>query len=199
MKMKRSLAICCLASLAIVTGFSTCGKAGVCDPGVYLETPQLCSAIASLGFGLEFRTGVSIGTAPQSTIDIRNGGTPALVMESVSRTGDGAFRSDVTYDLPDGGSGSTLPATIPGGEHFYIRVIFTPTQARAYSGQVAVRSNAGPEAIRAMLDAAAASGFTAVLDANRNQPDGGFVFLLSGCGVPTDGGSSPCYFDGGVR
>jgi hypothetical protein len=199
MKMKRPLAIGCVASLVIVTGFSSCGKApGVCDPGVYLDTPQLCSDQASLGFGLEFRTGVTIGTAPQRTIDIRNGGTANLVVESASRTGDGAFRSDLGYELPDGGQGSTLPATIRGGDHLFIRVIFTPTQPIPYSGQIAVRSNAGPEAIGAMLDVAAASGFTAVLTANRNQPDGGFVFLLSGCGVPPDGGTSPCYFDGGV-
>jgi hypothetical protein len=199
MNMKRPLAIGSLASAAIIIGFSACGKPpSLCDVGYYLDTPQLCASNASLGFGLEFRTGTIIGTSQPNTLDLRNGGLADLVVESVTRTGDSAFTSSLSYDLPDGGSTSTLPTALQAGKHLYVQVLFAPTQARAYSGLITVRSNSGPEAIRNLLDAAAANGFTAVLAANQGQPDGGFAFLLSGCGVPADGGASPCYRDGGI-
>lgn len=197
--MNRPLLIGCLASLLILTGFSSCGKPPeVCDVGYYLSTPQLCPDVSSVGFGQEFRTGTIIGTRPQNSIDVRNGGTADLVVDSVTRTGDSAFSHDLIYTLPDGGSGTSVPATIPGGKHLFLRVVFAPTQAKAYSGKLTVATNSGPESIQRLIDVASAGGFTSVVAANQGQPAGTYVFLLSGCGVPSDGGTSPCYFDGGV-
>ena len=125
--MNRPLLIGCLASLLILTGFSSCGKPPeVCDVGYYLSTPQLCPDVSSVGFGQEFRTGTIIGTRPQNSIDVRNGGTADLVVDSVTRTGDSAFSHDLIYTLPDGGSGTSVPATIPGGKHLFLRVVFAP-------------------------------------------------------------------------
>jgi hypothetical protein len=88
-------------------------------------------------------------------------------------SGSGAFRLDVAYDL-DGGFGAGLPATVAGGKHAYLRVLFTPTQPQLYTGQIAVGSDA------------------------ENTPSA--TLSLSGCGLPGpgDGGRSPCYYDGGV-
>jgi len=197
--MKRLLVIGCLASVSIITVFASCGKPPeVCDIGYYLDAPQLCPDRASLGFGLEFRTGTFIGRTVSNTIDVRNGGTTDLVVSAAARTGDNAFSSDVIYDLPDGGSGTTLPATIPGGKHLFLRVFFAPTQAKAYSGLLTVQSNSGPESIKKILDGASAAGATPVVTANQGLPAGSFAFLLAGCGVPEDGGTSPCYLDGGT-
>ena len=64
-----------------------------------------------------------------------------------------------------------IPASIKGKQNLLIRVFFAPTEARAYSGKITVQSNADllPEV----------------------------QFDVSGCGVPSDGGTSPCYRDGG--
>lgn len=67
---------------------------------------------------------------------------------------------------------ATLPANITGNKYFYMRVVFAPTEAKLYTGKITVLSNA------------------------ENTPTR--EFEISGCGVPMDGGSSPCYLDGGV-
>lgn len=67
---------------------------------------------------------------------------------------------------------SMLPANIPGNKFLAMRVTFAPTEAKLYTGRITLQSNA-------------ANG--AALE-----------FEVSGCGVPSDGGTSPCYRDGGV-
>ena len=64
-----------------------------------------------------------------------------------------------------------LPANITGNKYFYMRVVFAPTEARLYTGKIVVLSSGG------------------------RSPS--LEFELSGCGVPADGGTSPCYRDGG--
>lgn len=64
-----------------------------------------------------------------------------------------------------------LPATIKANKAFYLQVTFAPTAAKLYTGKIVVESNAENGATK--------------------------EFGLSGCGVPTDGGASPCYRDGG--
>lgn len=63
---------------------------------------------------------------------------------------------------------ATLPATIKGNKYFYMRVVFAPTQAKLYEGKITVK-----------------------FDPSKNIPER--VFEITGCGVPLDGGSSPCY------
>lgn len=67
---------------------------------------------------------------------------------------------------------STFPATIEGNKKFLMRVTFTPKQAKLYTGKITMQSNSS-------------NGTTT-------------EFEVSGCGVPNDGGTSPCYRDGGV-
>lgn len=67
---------------------------------------------------------------------------------------------------------ATLPAAVKGNKFFYIRVIFAPTEAKLYTGSITMASNA------------------------ENTPSK--TFEVSGCGIPSDGGTSPCYRDGGM-
>ncbi len=67
---------------------------------------------------------------------------------------------------------ASLPATIQGNKYFYMQVVFAPTEAKLYTGKIVLQSN------------------------GENFPSK--EFLISGCGVPTDGGASPCYRDGGM-
>lgn len=65
---------------------------------------------------------------------------------------------------------ASLPATVKGNKYFYMRVVFAPTQAKLYTAKISVQSNA----------------------ANFPSKD----FELTGCGVPTNGGTSPCFGGG---
>ncbi|MDP2273553.1 MAG: hypothetical protein Q8N23_35110 [Archangium sp.] len=79
------------------------------------------------------------------------------------------FSGDTAFTLST--EPSTLPATIKGNKNFFIRVLFAPTEAKLYTGKITVQSNA--------------------------ELAPSLEFDVSGCGVPTDGGTSPCYRDGG--
>jgi hypothetical protein len=163
--MKRSLLIGGLSSLAILSGFAACGKPPVvCDGDSLSSAAQVCSDRDSLGFGLEFGTGTRIGTAPQDSLTIRNGGIADLTITSADLSGDNAFK--LTTEP------AVVPATIKGNKNFFMRVVFAPTEARRYSAKIVVQSN------------------------GENFPSK--EFTLSGCGIPTDGGTSPCYLDGGL-
>lgn len=158
--MQRSILLGSLASLAILSGFSACGKAPVaCDADSLMQNAHVCPDRESLGFAQEFNSGTFIGQRPQDTIAVRNGGLADLEVSSATISGDPAFT--LTTEP------ATLPATIKGNKYFYMRVVFAPTEARAYSAKITVQSNA------------------------ENAPSR--EFQVSGCGVPTDGGTSPCY------
>jgi hypothetical protein len=158
--MKRTLLVG-LTTLAIVSGFAACGQPAVpCAADAPLtDKPQVCPDRDSLGFGQEFGSGTRIGTKPQDSLIIRNGGLADLNITNVSFTGDSEFQ--ITTEP------ATLPTGVKGNKYFYIRVIFSPTEAKRYSGTITMASNA------------------------ENSPSK--TFAVTGCGVPADGGSSPCY------
>lgn len=161
----KQLLVGCLSSVAILSGFSSCGKEPVACMGDDLTTAaQACSDRASLGFAQEFGSGTFIGSRPQDTLSVKNGGIADLVITSANYSGDSAFM--VTTEP------ASLPATIKGNKYFFMRVVFAPTEARAYSGKITVQSNA--------------------------EKSPSIEFAITGCGVPTDGGTSPCYRDGGM-
>lgn len=160
----RALLIGSLCAAAILSGFFACGKPPApCTPDSLTNAPQACPDKGSLGFGREFGTATLLGTAPQETLTVRNGGVGDLIISSATLTGDSAFALSTEP--------STFPATIAGNKYFYMRVIFTPTAAKLYTGRITVQSNA------------------------QNSPSQ--EFQVTGCGLPSDGGTSPCYRDGG--
>ncbi len=147
------------------------GGINYCAKGFYQTTPYLCPSVDSLGFGQEFNSGTVIGTKPPQTIDVRNNGTPTLEVASATLAGDPEFTLNVSYEATDGGFGMGVPASIGGGKNLFLQVIFAPTRAKLYTGTLTVVNNSSNAPMK--------------------------VFTLSGCGVPSDGGTSPCYADGG--
>jgi hypothetical protein len=103
------------------------------DADALTTSAQVCTDRTRLGFAREFGSGTFIGTKPQDTLSIRNGGTNDLTIDSVTLTGDSAFT--LTTEP------ATVPATIKGNKYFYMRVVFAPTQAKLYTGKITVTSN----------------------------------------------------------
>jgi len=168
--MKRSLIIA--AVFGIVVGFVGCGNPPApCAGDSLLQRPQLCPDRDSLGFAQEFGSGTFIGTKPVENLAIRNGGIEDLTLSAVATTGDPAFKFSASWDDTPGDN--DIPGiSVKGNTTVFIQVEFAPTQAKQYTASVTVTSNA------------------------ENSPQK--VFQVSGCGVPADGGASPCYRDGGT-
>jgi hypothetical protein len=162
--MKRSI-IGLLACVVIVSGFVACsGKPSkACDPDYLTPKPQFCADRDSIGFAQEFGSGTLIGTHPDQTIMVRNGGLENLTVESAAVTGDPEFK--FTYS-------PALPASVPGNQNFFVRIEFTPALAKRYQAKLTLKTNA------------------------ENFPTK--EINISGCGVPADGGPSPCYRDAGI-
>jgi hypothetical protein len=158
----------------VVVAFSACGAkpSGPCDPDQLAAKAQLCPDRLSLGFGLEFNRGEFIGTSPIDNFVLRNGGVEDLVFNSVIVNGDSAFKYTASWDSDP--NDATIPgATVKANQVVLVQVEFTPRAAKLYTGSLKIVSNA------------------------QNTPD--LTLQVSGCGVPADGGTSPCYRDGGVR
>ena len=169
--MMRTLISGGISSLAILSGLSACGNPAVLPDG-----------------GSAICTGDYLDTVAQACADR---GSLGFSQEFGSGTFIG-FRPQDTISIKNGGltdltitsanfSGDSaftvtteptaLPAVIKGNKYFYMRVVFAPTEARLYTGKITVLSN--------------------------GQVSPSRDFALSGCGVQQDGGTSPCYRDGG--
>lgn len=81
---------------------------------------------------------IFVGTSKQATIAITNKGLDDLVLSSVTRTGDPCFQPFAPTD------GTTNPTmmTIPANKTSYYALIFKPTVAGSFTGNVNVKSNA---------------------------------------------------------
>ncbi len=93
--------------------------------------PQLKLDRSSIGFGQEFGSGTFVGTSPQQSIQITNGGQQDLVISGVTLTGDPAFTKN--------GPSST---TLKSNEQTFIQLIFTPPAAGPYTAKLTIASNA---------------------------------------------------------
>lgn len=90
---------------------------------------------SSLGFGLEFGSGTWLGTSPQQSLLIRNGGGQGLAVTGATLGGADAPAFTVTQPTPS--------MTLAGGEQSFVRVLFTPSQPRTYSATLTLTSNIG--------------------------------------------------------
>lgn len=79
-----------------------------------------------------------VGTSKQATIAITNKGLDDLVLSSVTLTGASCFRK---YAPTDGTTNPTL-MTIPANKTSYFALLFAPTTAGAFTGNVNIQSNA---------------------------------------------------------
>lgn len=85
----------------------------------------------SIGFGQEFGSGTFIGTKPQESLILWNGGLEKLFISSVQLTGDREFTMEGPQKLE-----------LAGKERTFIRFIFAPTQVKTYSATLTIVSNA---------------------------------------------------------
>lgn len=115
---------------ALVTGLILVALAG-CGKESMPDKPQLLLDRASIGFGQEFGSGTYIGTEPQESLLIENGGLQNLEISSVTIAGAAEFRI-------------TPPPkkTLKGKEHTFVQIFFKPTQVKAYSATLTIVSNA---------------------------------------------------------
>lgn len=181
--MSRLSIILTLTSAALCASCGPGSTGTACAKDVLLPKAQLCFDREGLGFGQEFGSATLIGTKPIETLALRNGGIEDLVITSADISGDSAFKLIRAWDnhsniVPppkvrgnylvqaDGGLFNTgyVP---PAREGATLSVEFAPTAAKQYLAQVTVNTN------------------------SQNRPT--FVFQISGCGLPADGGTSPCY------
>ncbi len=88
---------------------------------------------ASLGFGQEFGSCTRIGTVPQDSIKVENGGLDDLIISSVTYSGDGAFAIN-----------GPPKTTLASKQFSFIQVLFTPTSEKIYNGSFEIDSNAAP-------------------------------------------------------
>ncbi len=159
---------CLVAAFALVGIIASgCGKAGAaCTKDSLLDLPQLCPDREGLGFAQEFGTGTPLGRRDTESLLLRNGGLKNLDISSVTTSGDSAFQFTSSWDQTPNDNridGTSIAPNKTG----VIQVEFRPTEGKAYTATLTVQSNAA------------------------NAPNK--VFQISGCGVPTDGGTSPCY------
>ena len=164
--MKRSR-ILAAVSTVILMCFTACGKPPApCEADTLLTKAQICTDRDSLGFAQEFRSGTFIGATAFENLAIRNGGVETLKLSDISVTGDSAFTYIASWD-DNVADGKIPPTDIVGAKTAFIEVRFKPTQAKAYTASLVIASSA------------------------QNVPTK--TLAISGCGVPTDGGTSPCY------
>jgi hypothetical protein len=123
-----------IASAAIFVALAACGKQTL------PQKPQLTLDRCSIGFAQEFGSGTFIGTRPQESIIIENGGLTDLVISGVTTSGADPSAFEVT---------GPTKTTLKGLERAYLRVVFAPTEARCYSMDMNLASNAenAPNAI----------------------------------------------------
>lgn len=119
-----------LAAVVLAVGL------GAGCPEEYPQKPQIRVPITPnnpLAFDAAF-----VGTSRQSTISITNKGLDDLVLDSVTLSGDSAFRR---FSPTDGTTNPTL-MTVPANDTSYFSVLFNPTAAGSFTGNVNIKSNA---------------------------------------------------------
>jgi len=110
----------------ILLALTACGK-GQDLP----QQPQLIVDRDTIDFGQSLGFGVYVGTAPQESLQIHNGGSSDLVITSATLSGDPAF----TMNGP-------LSMRVTGLQNTFIQIIFAPSSARVFNTTLTIVSNA---------------------------------------------------------
>ena len=97
------------------------------------NTPQLLVNRDTVGFGTDQGLATYIGTIPEDSLDIKNGGVEDLVITGFNIAGETAFTYTATQ---------SLPSTVPGLKHMFVTFYFAPTVARVYNATFTITSNA---------------------------------------------------------
>ncbi|MHB8417920.1 MAG: hypothetical protein ACYDCL_07580 [Myxococcales bacterium] len=149
--------------------------------------PQIAVDPTGLYFGTDICLGTCIGAAPDSSIQIINGGQNPLTLTSVTMAAPSVFTmSPPGLPLPDGGVQTGTPLTIPSQQEAFVRVIFAPQAFQKYLGTITIISNAQNADGGVTTVPLRGAGIPGCL------PDGNFI------APPEDAGLTPdCTGDGG--
>jgi len=116
-------------------------------PEEFPEKPQLRVIITPNPFAFDPQF---VGVSRTSSIALTNKGLEDLVINSVTLSGDSCFRKYAPTDgtsnptlVPDAGSvPSGAIALVPANKSSYFTLLFNPTTAGTFSGNVNIQSNA---------------------------------------------------------
>ncbi len=97
------------------------------------RNPQIILNRDTVDFGSLSGQGTYIGTSRSDSLDIRNGGSQDMLVNSISISGDSGF----TYT-----TSQPLPYTVAGLQHLFVTFYFAPSAARTYSATATIASNA---------------------------------------------------------
>jgi hypothetical protein len=156
------------------TGGGAGGGGGSGDAGAQLDLDR-----ASLGFDQEFGSGTWLRTSPQQSLLVRNGGDQPLQVTGATLSGADATAFEIAQPTP--------AMSLARGEQTFVRVLFSPMQARAYSATLTVTSNAGPAVTVPLTGQGVTPYGTGVAGTNPECRS------LSDCGSPPEqGGGCGC-------
>lgn len=116
------------------------------------SNPEICVNATSFACWAGSCSGTFIGTSPEGSVQIKNGGQQPLNITAVSLSGDVSSCPNLTTPSDGfcagfsfgGDAGIQPPFTIPGQQQAFLGLIFNPTQAKMYSGSVSITSNSSP-------------------------------------------------------
>ncbi len=168
--MKRSLLVGAICSLVILSGFAGCGNSSsVC--GLQPDGGRGDDTLTPSAQACTDR--MSIGFAREFGSGTYLGSSPleTIVIRNGGladlKVSSATFTGDSAFKITT--EPKDLPATIKGNQNFFVQVIFSPTEPKLYSGTLTVISDA--------------------------EKSPSLEFAITGCGVPSDGGYSPCFRD----
>lgn len=94
------------------------------------QKPQLIVDRLIVDFGSLAGRGTYVGTEPEESMQIKNGGLETLKINSVTKQGDPEFR----FEGP-------LSTEVKGKQTTFIRVFFKPTSAKRFTGSLTLDTN----------------------------------------------------------
>jgi len=103
--------------------------------------PFLFADRTQLLFDTEFGSGTYVGASTFNTLMLENRGDEPLEITEVIKTGPAEF-----IVTPPEGLTATTPVRLESLKRTYIQVQFKPTQAKDYTGKLAIRSNSADAA-----------------------------------------------------
>ncbi len=117
-----SLAVATFA--AIFVSLTGCGKEELPDAPVFKLDRE------TVTFGQEFGNATLVGQKPQESLLIENGGLQPLKLDPAVFVGDDVF----TVEGP-------AVLNVEGKQHTFVRVVFSPREAKQYQGILTLTSN----------------------------------------------------------
>ena len=103
-----------------------------CHGSDVAQKPRIQPDRTELGFGSEYGDAVFVGTRPQETLQLKNGGQDDLAVASVAVQGANGAVFTAVLDKQ----------RVKSGETAFVAVTYAPTASGSHSAQLVIASNA---------------------------------------------------------